>query len=246
MNREEGQIYLRDTAADEEGYLEKSWDAYKADPECIFDKKKGAGKDNVTKYWYDIRKGFQGGYWCQVFAYWVYVTAFGKDRADKMLYLNDFKGREPWTNFDTMSWRANFDAHGARVQTSKCQVGDMVFFKKSHVGIVYKIDSDYLYTIEGNTSPQTGVNPNGGGVWKKKYPRDSGGVDVVDFYGRPDWSVIEGFQPVPEYKMMGVMLETIALKEGQTIFCDKEYGDYWHVIGTDFCVNANLFRGKKA
>ena len=245
MNREEAQIYLRDTASEEEGYLEKSWDAYKADPDVIFRKKDGAGRDNVTKYWYDIRKGYQGGYWCQVFAYWLFVTAFGKENADKMLYLNTWQESDLWTNFDTMSWRANFEAHGARVQTSKAQVGDMVFFQTSHVGIVYKIDQDRLYTIEGNTSPQVGVKPNGGGVWRKTYDRNASGVKEVQMYGRPDWSVIESFQPIPDYKLSGVMLETIALKEGQVIFMDKEYGDYWHVVGTDFCVNANLFRGTK-
>lgn len=246
MTREDAQIRVRDAAAAEEGYLEKSWAAYKADPSCLFDKKKGAGRDNVTKYWYDIRDGFQGGYWCQVFAYWVFTRAFGADKAKQMLYLDDWKSGDPWTNFDTMSWRANFEAHGARVQTSKAQVGDMVFYHKSHVGIVYKLDSDYLYTIEGNTSPQDGVNPNGGGVWKKRYKRTSSGVDAVQMYGRPDWSVVESIEPVPAYKLKGIMLDTISLKEGQTIYMDKEYGDFWHVIGTDFCVNANLFKGYKA
>ena len=39
-----------DIANAEVGYLEKSWKAYRENPQVIYDKKAGAGSDNVTKY----------------------------------------------------------------------------------------------------------------------------------------------------------------------------------------------------
>ncbi|MBR6271177.1 MAG: CHAP domain-containing protein [Lachnospiraceae bacterium] len=177
-------------AYDEIGYLEKSKKAYAADPSIIWNKTEGAGKDNITKYWEEIKKSFQGGAWCQVFAYWCFLKALGKTKADKALYLDSWDSYEPWGYFATMSWRKNFENHNVRIQTSKAQPGDMVFFKKSHVGIVYKIDDNYLYTIEGNTSGASGVVANGGGVRTKKYKRGKDGVDEVDFYGRPNWSAV--------------------------------------------------------
>ena len=175
---------------DELGYLEKSKKAYKADPLVVYDKIKGAGTDNITKYWQDIKKAFQGQPWCQVFVYYLFFAVFGKSKAAKVLYLDSWDSFEPWDYFATMSWRKNFENHNARVQTSKAQVGDLVFFKKSHVGIVYRIEPDYIYTIEGNTSAAAGVVRNGGCVRTKRYKRKRGGVDEVDFYGRPNWSAV--------------------------------------------------------
>ena len=73
--------------------------------------------------------------------------------------------------------------------------GDQIFFYKEdgvtvgHTGIVYKVDSSKVYTIEGNTSPTAGVERNGGGVYEKsyslKYSRLAG-------YGRPSFSNIPG------------------------------------------------------
>ena len=55
-------------------------------------------------------------------------------------------------------------------------VGAQVFFTKNgkssgcyHTGIVYQVDNNYFYTIEGNTTGASGVVSNGGGVAKKKY-----------------------------------------------------------------------------
>ena len=69
---------------------------------------------------------------------------------------------------------------------SSPKVGDQIFFGASgdeyHTGIVYKVDSSYVYTIEGNTSGASGVVDNGGGVFKKSYSRSYSGISG---YGRP-------------------------------------------------------------
>ena len=57
----------------------------------------------------------------------------------------------------------------------------------SHTGLVYKVDSNYVYTIEGNTSGASGVVANGGGVCRKKYPLNS---NYIVGYGRPNYSLV--------------------------------------------------------
>lgn len=72
------------------------------------------------------------------------------------------------------------------------KTGDQVFFKNSiriyHTGIVEKVDSEKIYTIEGNTSGAKGVVANGGGVWEKSYYLSHG---AIAGYGRPDWALAE-------------------------------------------------------
>ena len=69
------------------------------------------------------------------------------------------------------------------------KIGDQIFFKKSnklcHTGIVYKVDSVRVYTVEGNTSDSDGVVSNGGCVNKKSYKLNSSSIDG---YGRPKYS----------------------------------------------------------
>lgn len=170
------------------GYLEKSASAYKINPTIVYDKKLGAGKDNYTMVWQDIRPSFQGQAWCQGFIYWLFFKAFGADMAQKMLYLDDWNSYEPWTNFACYSWAKNFENHGVRYQSSKAKVGDIIYFTKSHTGIVYKIADGYVYTIEGNTSNQSEVVSNGGGVFKKSYKL---GIDAIYCYGRPNYAIAE-------------------------------------------------------
>ena len=51
--------------------------------------------------------------------------------------------------------------------------GDLVFFTGSgHIGIVRYYKDGVVYTIEGNTSNSSGLNPEGGGVYCKSYDRD--------------------------------------------------------------------------
>ena len=51
--------------------------------------------------------------------------------------------------------------------------GDLVFFTGGgHIGIVRYYKDGIVYTIEGNTSNSSGLNPEGGGVYCKSYSRD--------------------------------------------------------------------------
>lgn len=67
-----------------------------------------------------------------------------------------------------------------------------MFFENSvriyHTGIVEKVTSERIYTIEGNTSGRVGVVANGGGVWEKSYLLT---YEKIAGYGRPDWSLAQ-------------------------------------------------------
>lgn len=176
------------------GYLEKSKAAYDRNHDIVYEKTAGAGYDNYTMTWQDTYPSMQGSYWCMNFIYWLFVMAFGVDMAKRLLRLDDWRSYEPWTRFACFSWADNFERHGARYQSSKAQVGDLIFFTRSHVGIVYKIEGGYVYTVEGNTSipkdekEEQKVENNGGAIWKKRYKL---GIDAIYCYGRPNWGAAQ-------------------------------------------------------
>lgn len=54
-----------------------------------------------------------------------------------------------------------------------------------HTGLVVAVDDTYVYTIEGNTSADSGVVWNGGSVNDKKYKLT---YNRIAGYGRPDYA----------------------------------------------------------
>lgn len=76
--------------------------------------------------------------------------------------------------------------------TNNPRPGDQIIFwnnaktEGSHTGWVYKVDSTYVYTVEGNTSGASGVIANGGGVCAKKYKLSN---SRIAGYGRPRWEL---------------------------------------------------------
>lgn len=171
-------------AEDEVGYLEKKT------PEYEDDKTKNAGYNNYTKYARDLNKWvgspFVDGYaWCQSFVMWIFYKAFGKDEAKNLL--------GGWTAYCPTG--ALYFKQRGQYYKSNPQKGDVIYFldssgEQGHVGIVRDVDEKYVYTIEGNTSPDSGVVPNGGGVHKKTYSLN---YSRIDGYGRPkyDEEIIE-------------------------------------------------------
>mgnify|MGYP002622873256 CR=1 FL=1 len=157
------------------GYLEKKSSA------SLDSKTANAGSGNYTKYWRDIYPSYQGQPWCQCFVDWCFARAYGEVEAKKLLNMtggwsfytpsaaNSFKGASQW-------------------HTSGPQAGDLIYFKNSarihHVGIVYKVDSSRVYTIEGNTSGGSAVIANGGAVCKKSYLLNN---SAIAGYGRPKY-----------------------------------------------------------
>lgn len=163
-------------ALNEIGYLEKKSNSQ------LYDKTANAGYNNYTKYNAEMMKINAGIYvngypWCDTFVDWCFVTAFGKERAKELLY--------DWSAYTPTS--ANYFKQKKQWFTNP-EKGDIIFFKNSkeicHTGIVYTVDSKYVYTIEGNTSTASCVEPNGGLVAKKHYLKTNSGIAG---YGRPKY-----------------------------------------------------------
>lgn len=166
-----------DLAQEEVGYLEK------ASNKNLDDKTKNAGSNNWTKYARDLVKAvgspFQNGVaWCQMFVQWLFLQVYGKSKVKEIC--------GGWTAY-TPTAVSYYRAIGRYYRTNP-QVGDQIFFKNTqrvcHTGIVYAVDNQYVYTIEGNTSGASGVIPNGGGVCKKRYVKTN---SRIDGYGRPTY-----------------------------------------------------------
>lgn len=174
-------------ATNEVGYLEKSKSAYQKNPDIIFEKTAGAGKDNYTKYgkeMHDIYPSIMDfpAYWCDAFVDWCFYKAYGVTTAKSLLGGN-------FNDYTVASCKMYLDKNAL---FDYPLVGDQVFFTKNgtisgchHTGIVYDVDDTYFYTIEGNTSVSESVVSNGGGVAKKKYSINK--YKGKTFFGRPKY-----------------------------------------------------------
>ena len=151
----------------EVGYLEKATNSQ------LNDKTANAGYANWTRY--GLAMGCNGQPWCDAFVDWCFVQAYGKETAKKL--LGGFSNWTP-TSYNYLN----------KVSVSEAQATDIIFFKDSngtiyHTGIIYKVTSSMIYTIEGNTSSAVGVVANGGAVAKKQYYK----TDSRILIGRPHW-----------------------------------------------------------
>ena len=164
----------------EVGYLEKKTN------KDLDSKTKNAGYNNYTKYGRDMHKIYPSvmdfpAPWCDCFVDWCFHKAYGVATAKSLLggNFNDYTVASADMYKKKNAWH-----------TKNPKVGDQIFFKNDsricHTGLVYKVDSSKVYTIEGNTSTSPDVVSNGGGVCKKSYslthPRIAG-------YGRPKYDV---------------------------------------------------------
>jgi len=159
----------------------------KKSPNNLYSKTDNAGKNNYTKYAYEMSRYHPGIYangfaWCDTFVDWCMTRAYGAENAKKLIY--------GWSAYTPTS--AGYYKNNSR-WFSECKKGDIIFFKDKygticHTGIVYSVDKDYVYTVEGNTSYASGLSSNGGAVAKKSYRRD---YCYIAGYGRPDYSIVE-------------------------------------------------------
>lgn len=172
-------------AENEVGYLEKK-------SNYNLDSKTGnAGYNNYTKYARDFDSNYPNFYngrkqsvaWCDIFVDWCFVKAYGVNDALKLL------GQPLKSCGAGCYFSMNYFKQIGCFYTSP-KVGDQIFFYNSsksdiaHTGLVYKVDANYVYTIEGNTSSASGVVANGGAVAKKSYSRN---YSRIAGYGRPKY-----------------------------------------------------------
>jgi hypothetical protein len=174
-----------DIALSEVGYLEKKSNSN------LDSKTANSGYNNYNKYardfdtrYPDFYNGKKNGVaWCDIFVDWLFVKAYGVSNALTLL------GQPKKSCGAGCTWSAKYFKQIGCFYT-KPEVGDQIFFKDSsgdpcHTGIVYKVDSSKVYTIEGNTSSASGVVANGGAVAKKSYNLT---YNKIYGYGRPKYN----------------------------------------------------------
>lgn len=140
---------------------------------AYFDDPKGAWQ------WFNTKK--QGAEWCAILICWLFCQneIMGPKKARTFLGCP-----EPKYNYAASAPKLYeyLNKKGYHVKTPKA--GDIIFFNnKKHVGIIYKVDSSKVYTIEGNKS--------------NAVKRSSYGLTSKSIYGymRPAYSVEETEKP---------------------------------------------------
>lgn len=171
---------LIDIANAEVGYLEKETNSN------LDNKTANAGDENWTKYARDLNKagyynGNKNGYaWCDVFVDWCHWMAADKDPKEAQRVICQTGAYGAGCVYSSDYYRAK-GRYG-----KEPKIGAQIFFGKNddeyHTGIVYSFDNSRVYTIEGNTSGNSGVIDNGGGVFKKSYNRN---YYEINGYGYP-------------------------------------------------------------
>ena len=148
-------------AKGEVGYLEKKSNSN------LDSKTANAGYRNFVKYWRDVYPKYQGQAWCDSYQKWLFITAYGREKANELLCGGVNSYYTPSS--------AKFFQKVNRLDKNP-RPGDQIYFTKNgsvdgiyHVGLVTAFDGTWIYTNEGNTSISGGVIPNGGGVFEKKY-----------------------------------------------------------------------------
>ena len=163
-----------------EGYLEKKSNAK------LESFTENAGSNNYTRFNRDYGKYtgvsetyWQAQPWCAMFvSVCIVETLNGDIKKAKEMFCGNL-----YCNVNTA-----YSAFKAKNRIfSTPEVGDLIFFyndsrtKYAHIGLVYNVTADKVYTIEGNTSSGSSVIPNGGGVVKKSYSRSN---KYIGGYGR--------------------------------------------------------------
>lgn len=202
-----------DIALAEVGYLEKASNAN------LDDKTANAGSKNYTKYARDLDAlGFYNGRkqavaWCDVFVDWCFVQAYGKDTALAITFQPTNAAQNCGAG---CKYSRNYYKNNGRLYDTP-EPGDQIFFyssdksRISHTGLVYAVDTNYVYTVEGNTSSTSGVVANGGSVEMKKYKLN---YNRLAGFGRPAYS--QGVEPAPTLKL-GDRLPLVKGDEGDDV-----------------------------
>jgi hypothetical protein len=126
--------------------------------------------------------------WCVVFIWWVMrkagapATVFPKAAA--VFWVRDkwFKPRDRY-----------------KAASSRPEVGDLVVFKHSHIGIVERVDATTIFTVEGNASNR---------VRRRSYSRTNSDIDG---YCHPAYELVEDDMTTDE------LLSALKSERGQEI-----------------------------
>ncbi len=183
--------------------------------------------DNGNKYahqfdtewygWFNGKKDYND--WCSIFTQWLFVDSFGIDVAGKMLNHSSQYGK--MSAVVQYLYRSLMEVNRVGKEP---HVGDIIFYHNdkysglaqlSHVGIVWKVDGDYVTTIEGNSGKNnTEVATR---TIKKDYDTSSWGIYG---FGYPDYSAA-GDEPSPEPTPDPKTLDGYTVGEEYSVVCKE-------------------------
>jgi len=135
--------------------------------------------------WYNGRKNV-GGDWCTIFVDWCFLDTFGITQATKILNRDSQYGKLAAVVQYMYRCLLAVDRVG-----KEPHVGDICFYHNdkytglaqlSHVGIVVKVEGDYIWVVEGN------AGPNSDSVYERKIRKnyDTKAWGIYGF-GYPDY-----------------------------------------------------------
>lgn len=167
------------------GYLEKKDNNL----DYLYSKKANAGYNNYTMYGYELNKLYPDiidypAAWCDCFVDYCFYKTYGITTAKKLLGgFNDYTK-------ESINLYKSKNAFFLKNEKQPLP-GDQIFFSKNgffsgvyHTGLVKKVENNVVYTIEGNTSNGSEVEPNGGAVCEKSYSLTN---SKIYGYGRPPY-----------------------------------------------------------
>lgn len=225
------------TARAEIGYLEKATNSQ------LESKTDNAGSNNWNKYaaFLDnlgvVYNGKKNGYaWCDCFVDWCFINTFGLDIGMTMTYQPK-KGMGAGCTYSMRYYKSAGAFH------QHPQIGDQIFFTKDggdtsyHTGLVVDVNSQRVFTIEGNTSSLPGVVENGGCVRDKSYPLNA---SYIAGYGRPNWSLVEEVIPVSQDEFNKMF--KVAMAAYRAELQDNDCGSYSE-DGRRWVIDAGIVAG---
>lgn len=150
-----------------------------------------AGYNNYTWFWVALNRLGYGNYqaqpWCDGFVDYCFVECAGGDSAAYKRAAKALGGMSAYTPSSANMFKKLGSGHWIEPNGTPLP-GDQIFFKNSsgicHTGLVLRVTSSTVYTIEGNTSSASGVIANGGCTRQKSYSRSYANIAG---YGRPLW-----------------------------------------------------------
>lgn len=167
------------SAENEIGYTEK------ASNSMLREKKDNQGMSNYTKYGYDFDNTYSDWYdikvnkvigWSHIFIEYLFVNKYGVSIAKDLLCKHSLpcKGYILNESYEAFTSADRF--------STEPMIGDIVFLTEdddvlNHTGLVISIDSDTIYTIEGDITDM---------VVARSYPRLA---SYIKGYGHPRYSV---------------------------------------------------------
>ena len=217
----------------------------------------GGGSGNYTEYCYnmgDFGYGYGGGNyaWCATFVSWALYQSRCTNQGSMSDWTRNHSGDSNyiWREVGCAMWANQLRTCGY-FQRSKAyngntyqpQSGDLIFFcwdgpsgGEDHIGIVVYSDSSYVYTIEGNTSNQNGLEADGGGVYFKKYALDYyyiTGYGVLPYKSDSSVKKIDysGANPTPGYYVCNASKYIYATETSTEVAAYSERFSMFEVVG---------------